>query len=131
MKYSIITPVYNRADCVARCLDSVIRNLQWGVELEHIVVDDGSHDETPKIVQNYADKHPHIKFIPFSQNRGTNAARNAAIAAATGEYCIILDSDDYFVNEAINFIIFRKSVTDIVNSPKSVSIMRWQKRPNW
>lgn len=65
MKYSIITPVYNRADCVARCLDSVIRNLQWGVELEHIVVDDGSHDETPKIVQNYADKHPHIKFIPF------------------------------------------------------------------
>ena len=104
MNYSIITPVYNRADCVARCLDSVIRNLQWGVELEHIVVDDGSHDETPKIVQNYADKHPHIKFIPFSQNRGTNAARNAAIAAATGEYCIILDSDDYFVDEAINFI---------------------------
>ena len=104
MKYSIITPVYNRADCVARCLDSVIRNLQWGVELEHIVVDDGSHDETPKIVQNYADKHPHSKFIPFSQNRGTNAARNAAIAAATGEYCIILDSDDYFVDEAINFI---------------------------
>ena len=43
------------------------------MELEHIVVDDGSHDETPKIVQNYADKHPHIKFIPFSQNRGTNA----------------------------------------------------------
>lgn len=67
-------------------------------------MDDGSHDETPKIVQNYADKHPHIKFIPFSQNRGTNAARNAAIAAATGEYCIILDSDDYFVDEAINFI---------------------------
>ena len=65
MKYSIITPVYNRADCVARCLDSVIRNLQWGVELEHIVVDDGSHDETPKIVQNYADKHPHIKFTHF------------------------------------------------------------------
>ena len=56
------------------------------------------------IVQNNADKHPHIKFIPFSQNRGTNAARNAAIAAATGEYCIILDSDDYFVDEAINFI---------------------------
>lgn len=79
MKYSIITPVYNRADCVARCLDSVIRNLQWGVELEHIVVDDGSHDETPKIVQNYADKHPHIKFIPFSQNRGTNADRKSVV----------------------------------------------------
>ena len=44
MKYSIITPVYNRADCVARCLDSVIRNLQWGVELEHIVVCHAVHD---------------------------------------------------------------------------------------
>ena len=104
MKYSIITPVYNRADCIARCLDSVIRNLRWGVELENIVVDDGSHDDSPKIVQNYADKHPHIKFIPFLQNRGTNAARNAAIAAATGDYCIILDSDDYFVDEAVRQI---------------------------
>ena len=47
MKYSIITPVYNRADCVARCLDSVIRKILGGVELEHIVVDDGTHDETP------------------------------------------------------------------------------------
>lgn len=104
MKYSIITPVYNRADCIARCLDSVIRNLRWGVELEHIVVDDGSCDDSPKIVRQYADKYPHIKFIPFTQNRGTNAARNAAIAAATGDYCIILDSDDYFVDEVIMFI---------------------------
>lgn len=104
MKYSIITPVYNRADCIARCLDSVIRNLRWGVELEHIVVDDGSCDDSPKIVRQYADKYPHIKLIPFTQNRGTNAARNAAIAAATGDYCIILDSDDYFVDDAVNIV---------------------------
>lgn len=101
MKYSIITPVYNRADCVTRCLDSVICNLQWGVELEHIVVDDGSHDDTPKIVRQYADKYPHIKFIAFPQNRGTNAARNAAIKIASGNFCIILDSDDYFVDDAL------------------------------
>lgn len=112
MKYSIITPVYNRADCIARCLDSVIRNLRWGVELEHIVVDDGSNDDSPKIVQEYADKYPHIKFIPFPKNRGTNAARNAAIACATGDYCIILDSDDYFVDEAIkqiNIVVTKQS----------------------
>lgn len=101
MKYSIITPVYNRADCVTRCLESVIRNLQWGIELEHIVVDDGSHDYTPRIVQQYADEYPHIKYIRFHQNRGTNAARNAAIKAATGNYCIILDSDDYFMDYVI------------------------------
>lgn len=101
MKYSIITPVYNRADCIARCIESVINNLKWGVKLEHIIVDDGSHDETPNIIQQYADKYQHIKYIPFSQNRGTNAARNAAIKTASGDFCIILDSDDYFVDDAI------------------------------
>lgn len=101
MKYSIITPVYNRADCVARCLDSVIRNLQWNVEMEHIVVDDGSHDDTPQIIRQYADKYSHIKFIAFPRNRGTNAARNAAIQIASGDFCIILDSDDYFVDDAL------------------------------
>lgn len=104
MRYSIITPVYNREDCVARCLDSVIRNLKHGVELEHIVVDDGSKDDSPRILQEYAQKHPHIKFIPFPQNRGTNAARNAAISAATGDFCIILDSDDYFVDDAMKIV---------------------------
>ena len=115
MKYSIITPVYNRADCVARCLDSVIRNLQWGIDLEHIVVDDGSHDDSPKIVQEYADKYSHIKFIPFPKNRGTNAARNAAIAAAKGDYCIILDSDDYFVDEAIRLVNESVSTTKFLH----------------
>lgn len=64
-------------------------------------MDDGSHDDSPKIVQEFAEKYPHIKFIQFPKNRGTNAARNAAIAAATGDYCIILDSDDYFRNDAL------------------------------
>ena len=104
MKYSIITPVYNREDCVARCLDSVIENLKWGVDLEHIVVDDGSHDSTANIVQKYAMLYPHIHFIKFDNNRGTNAARNAAIAEATGDFCIILDSDDYFVPDAMRIV---------------------------
>lgn len=104
MRYSIITPVFNRADCIARCMDSVIRNLKYGVELEHIIVDDGSKDNTSHIVQEYANRFPHIKFISFPQNRGTNAARNEAIATATGDFCIILDSDDYLVDTAIEII---------------------------
>lgn len=104
MKYSIITPVYNRADCISRCIDSVIHNLDSGSDIEHIIVDDGSIDDTTRIVKDYASKYPHIVFISFPQNRGTNAARNAAIQAATGDFCIILDSDDYFVDEAIMFI---------------------------
>lgn len=104
MKYSIITPVYNRADCVARCLDSVIVNLKSGIEIEHIVVDDGSDDESANIVEQYTIRHKHIKLIKFPKNRGTNAARNAAIKSATGDFCIILDSDDYFINNALKIV---------------------------
>lgn len=104
MKYSIITPVYNRADCVARCLDSVIRNLSENIIVEHLVVDDGSTDETPTILSKYASEYSHIKYIHLPINKGTNAARNAAIKASTGDFCIILDSDDYFVDNAIEII---------------------------
>lgn len=104
MKFSIITPVYNREDSICRCIDSVIRNLQWEIPIEHIIVDDGSTDRTEEYIRSYISNTKHIKLIKFSQNKGTNAARNAAIKNATGEYCIILDSDDYFTDTAIKDI---------------------------
>lgn len=103
-RYSIITPVYNRSDCIGRCIESVINNLKAPLEVEHIIVDDGSTDNTPIIIKQYANKYPHIKYIQFTKNKGTNAARNAAIKKAQGDFCIILDSDDYFINNAIQII---------------------------
>ncbi|MEE0903546.1 MAG: glycosyltransferase family 2 protein [Prevotellamassilia sp.] len=76
--------------------------------MEHIVVDDGSNDNTSQIVRQYADKHNWISFIFFPENRGTNAARNAAIEAAKGEWCVLLDSDDYFLPTA--FVTIAKSM---------------------
>ena len=78
------------------------------ISIEHIVVDDGSNDNTSQIVRQYADKHNWISFISFPENRGTNAARNAAIAAAKGEWCVLLDSDDYFLPTA--FVTIAKSM---------------------
>lgn len=105
IKFSIITPVYNRADCIARCIDSVIKQkMTTEIEYEHVIVDDGSKDNTKDIIQEYTTKYKHINFITFPQNKGTNAARNAAIKKASGDYCIILDSDDYFVEDALNKI---------------------------
>lgn len=103
-KYTVITPVFNRADCIGRCINSVIKNLAWCGNIEHIIVDDGSTDETPTIIKQYAESYPHIKFIKFDNNKGTNAARNAAITSAQGDFSIILDSDDYFIDEAIKII---------------------------
>ena len=104
MKYSIITPIYNRADCIGRCIESVIRSLSPELSFEHIIVDDGSTDGTSEIIERYVREYSHIKFIKFEHNKGTNAARNAAIISATGDFCIILDSDDYFVDDAIKKI---------------------------
>ena len=86
----------------------------WGrgdyknISIEHIVVDDCSNDNTSQIVRQYADKHNWISFISFPENKGTNAARNAAIAAAKGEWCVLLDSDDYFLPTA--FVTIAKSM---------------------
>lgn len=104
IKYSIITPVFNRVDCILRCLESVTRNISGRKDVEHIVVDDGSSDATPAIIKQYAAEHPHVHCIFFSQNCGTNAARNAAIASARGQFCIILDSDDYWDDCALSVI---------------------------
>lgn len=107
MEYSIITPVYNRQDCILRCLESVAKcvdSLNGGANLEHIIVDDGSSDDSLKIATEFAKNHPYVRCISFDTNKGTNAARNAAIKVARGKWCIILDSDDYFVETAIRDI---------------------------
>ena len=106
MTISIITPVYNRTDCILRCLESVTQSKKNITShfIEHIIVDDGSTDNTPKTVKEYAKLHPHIHFIKLPQNKGTNAARNIAITNAKGEWCILLDSDDYFVENALEII---------------------------
>lgn len=105
--YSIITPVYNRADCIMRCMQSVEKSMQaqfGGGNIEHVIVDDGSLDSTVSIVEDYAKQHPHVVFVKFPQNRGTNAARNEAIRRAKGKWVVILDSDDYFCDTAISDI---------------------------
>lgn len=106
--YSIITPVYNRADCIMRCMESVERSMKalcgGGGNLEHVIVDDGSSDATCSIIEEYACNHPHVVFVKFDKNKGTNAARNEAIRKARGKWCVILDSDDYFCDTALSDI---------------------------
>lgn len=69
-----------------------------------MIVDDGSLDSTASVVEDYAKLHPHVVFVKFPQNRGTNAARNEAIRRAKGKWVVILDSDDYFCETALSDI---------------------------
>ncbi len=98
MKITIVTPIYNREDCILRCLESVRGSIIPTCEVEHIIVDDGSTDNTGFIIKEFAKKNNYVKYIRFDKNKGTNAARNKAISIANGEYCVFLDSDDYFDN---------------------------------
>lgn len=89
---SIITPVFNREDCILRCLDSVAAQYEW-ID-RHIIVDDGSSDRTAELVEEYCRTHDKVYFYRMPENRGTNAARNMGITHVESRFTMILDSDD-------------------------------------
>ncbi len=88
---SVVIPVYNVERYLKDCLDSVLK--QSFQNLEIILVDDGSTDNSCAICKAYAAKDPRIKLIT-QENGGLSAARNTGIAAATGQYITFVDSDD-------------------------------------
>lgn len=94
---TVIIPTYNRAETIQRAIDSILRQTVKKIEL--IIVDDCSSDNTVQIINTYQDKR--IKLICFSQNCGANAARNAGIVAANGEYIAFQDSDDEWVEDKL------------------------------
>ena len=102
ISFTIITPVFNREDCIGRCIDSVV--MQNYLAIEYWIVNDGSNDKTGAIVESYVNRYPYIKYHKFKKNKGVNAARNYAIQNSTGDFIIFLDSDDYFTENALNII---------------------------
>lgn len=112
IKLSIIIPVYNVQDYIRECIESVLN--QTIKEIEIIVVDDGSLDNSMKIVNQFSDNR--IKIIR-QENKGLSSARNAGISIAKGEYIAFIDSDDFIIHnksyeEMYNIAIKEKS--DIV-----------------
>lgn len=95
-KVSIIIPIYNTERYLKRCIESVIR--QTLSEIEIILVDDGSPDNSPSICDDYVRKDPRIRVI-HQKNAGLGLSRNAGIEVATGEYVAFLDSDDYIEDD--------------------------------
>ena len=91
-KVSIIIPVYNVEPFLARCLDSVVGQTLRGIEI--ICVDDGSPDRSIDILNRYAAQDDRIRIIS-QENRGLGGARNRGFDAATGEFILFVDSDDW------------------------------------
>lgn len=91
-KISIIIPVYNVEKYLKRCLDSIIN--QTFKDLEIICINDGSTDDSQKILDEYAAKDPRIKVLNQKKS-GPSTARNLGISLASGEYISFIDSDDW------------------------------------
>ena len=91
-KISVIVPVYNGAEFLRSCVDSILA--QSFCDLEIILVDDGSTDESPEICERYAAQDGRIICI-HQENAGAAAARNRGLKAAAGKYIAFVDSDDW------------------------------------
>lgn len=95
---SVIVPVYKVEPYLHRCVDSILS--QTYTNLEIILVDDGSPDNCPTICDEYAKTDKRVKVI-HKENGGLSDARNVGMAAASGEYLMFVDSDDWLENNAV------------------------------
>ncbi|MBO4292771.1 MAG: glycosyltransferase family 2 protein [Clostridia bacterium] len=96
-KITVITPMNNSSKHIIECLESAIN--QTYKNLEIIVIDDASKDNSLELVKNIKDNR--IRVIELKENVGAGMARNKGIEAATGDYICFLDSDDYWVLDKI------------------------------
>ena len=99
---SVIVPVYNVEKYIGKCIEDIIS--QSYKNLEIILVDDGSEDNSGKICDEYALKDNRISVI-HKKNGGVSDARNHGIEKASGDYYIFPDSDDQFDHRMIEFLI--------------------------
>lgn len=114
-KVSIIIPVYNVEQYLAKCLDSVCG--QTYKDLEIICVNDCSPDNCAEILNKYAEQDDRIILVTREKNGGLSAARNSGLDAATGEYIYFIDSDDW-----IDLDYIEKMVDAIKNNDADIAI---------
>lgn len=97
MKVSVLVPVYNVEKQIERCMVSLME--QTMSDMEFIFVDDCSPDSSVEVIRDVAERYPsrrqNIRVIKHEVNRGLECARRSALAVASGEYVIFVDSDDY------------------------------------
>lgn len=104
MKISILTATYNRANLLSKLYESIINNLNANIEVEWLIMDDGSTDETKQTIEKFVKENKlEIKYF-FQENQGKMQAINNLIENAQGDLIIECDSDDYFTNNAFESI---------------------------
>ncbi len=105
-KVSVIVPTFNREKYIKKCIDSILNQTLKDIEL--ILIDDGSTDNTESIVNDYTDDR--LKYFK-RENHGIGSSRNFGINNATGEFILFVDSDDFIDERAIEKM-YNKAIYD-------------------
>lgn len=110
---SVIVPIYNTEAFIAECLESILG--QTGIDLEVIIVNDGSTDRSADVVRDYKERDGRITYI-YQPNQGLSVARNIGLLHAKGEYVLFVDSDDWLMPRSMRDYIewAHKSNADVV-----------------
>lgn len=121
MTISVLIPCYNAGLWVRECLESVVRQSYQDIEI--IVVDDASTDNSAEIIASFPD--PRISLIRQRDNQGAANARNAAFHASTGEFVIFLDADDIIGPEHLECLLNR-----LRSEPNCLALSQWTRFQN-
>jgi len=115
-KVSVIIPTYNRALLIGRAIQSVLN--QSYEDLEIFVIDDGSTDDTERVIKEFQKQDKRIRCIRLDENKGAAAARNIGVKSAKGKYIAFQDSDDEWFPEKTE-----KQVKVFENTPPEVGVV--------
>ncbi|MFV8352512.1 glycosyltransferase family 2 protein [Flavobacterium sp. XS2P14] len=116
---SVVVPVYKVENYLNRCIDSILSQTYKNIEL--ILINDGSPDNSPAICDAYASENSCVKVI-HKENEGVSAARNKGIEIAKGKYIAFIDSDDYICKGYLSTLMFMLS-----NSEAQLSVCGYKK----
>lgn len=113
-KVSIVIPVYNSEKFVEKAIKSVLAQTYKNIEL--ILINDGSTDESLKVIKKWEKKYPNIIKVFDQKNMGVGKTRNKGINVSTGDYITFVDADDYIDNDFVKSLIDNSFDNDIVIS---------------
>lgn len=102
---SIVIPVYNGADTIGNCLNSIWSQELTNSEYEVICIDDCSKDNTLTVIKNIQKEHDNLRLLSNPENLRAGGARNYGVCEAKGEYILFIDADDYFHPEALKTVV--------------------------
>lgn len=113
-KVTIIVTIYNKEKYIKKCIDSILN--QTYKNLEILLINDGSKDNSLKIIRNYEKNNKNLIKILSHENHGLGYTRNVGLKAATGEYISFLDADDWIEKNYVETLVNKVGNNDIVIS---------------